>query len=512
MVYRNDPNAVREAQEELDEQKYQARLKILQDELEVYEKQREQLEEKKTEIEEYYDKLTEETNKYYDNAIKDIENFKSKWEELAELEEQVLMQVKLESLGLSMEQILSLDDGAFEAFKQNYVGILGDIYRENEHVTDALGQNVEGQLSSYMQSLQPFFDQLKQIDLTNTDTALATVTERFQTIQDCLTEIDPEDAINGFESTARAVNSVVNAINGAGGDVSENVASDGNLVEAFGEVATASVEAVEGENGIVPEMQAAKQEIENATEAIIGEGGLAEQIGVISSEPYDIVFNVVVQGADQLKNITGGELTLTGTSKNGSTEYEGTVGNAFFNGYPGLDSPQYNALRSEYGQPELTVYPDGTYELTTTPTLSDLPKDTVIFNEEQTKRILKNSNANGLRGKSFANGTSYLPLQDVMPDKAELFAKFESNIQDNIEKMKNNIANMTSNVREITHSVTNNMVNNTGNTVNVGDINVTCPGVTEAEVAKNLGAAIRSELNGVVSGMALRANQLAMRR
>lgn len=513
LVYRNDPNAIKDARDNLEEQQYQKRLTILENELELLEKSRDTLNEQREEIEKHYQELIDETNKYYDEAIKGIEEYKSKWEELAELEEQVIMQVKLESLGLSMEQILSMDEGAFEAFKQNYVGILADIYRENEHVTDALGQNVEGQLSSYMQSLQPFFDQLKQIDLTDTDTALATVTERFQTIQDCLTEIDPVDAINGFESTTRAVNSVVNAINGGGGDVSENVSSDGNLVEAFGEVATAGVEAVEGENGIVPEMQAAKKEIENATEAIIGDGGLAEQIGVISSEPYDIVFNVVVQGADQLKSITGSEATLTGFTKEGSAKFEGTVGNAFANGYPGLNSPEYSALRSEYGQPELTVYPNGTYELTTTPTLSDLPKDTVIFNEEQTKRILKNSVAKNFKGKAFANGTPYLPLQDVMPDKAAIFDKFEANITDNLSKMKNDISEMTSNVREITRTITNNQINNnSGSTVNVGDINVTCPGVTEAEVARNLGAAIRSELNGVVSGMALRANQLAMRR
>ena len=36
----------------------------------------------------------------------------------------------------------------------------------------------------------------------------------------------------------------------------------------------------------------------------------------------------------------------------------------------------------EYGQPELTVYPNGKAELTTEPTMSDLPKDTVIYNHK----------------------------------------------------------------------------------------------------------------------------------
>ena len=62
-----------------------------------------------------------------------------------------------------------------------------------------------------------------------------------------------------------------------------------------------------------------------------------------------------------------------------------------------------NALRSEYGQPELTVYPDGKTELTTKPTMSDLPKGTVIFNEKQTREIM-----NGRKkasGNAFASGT-----------------------------------------------------------------------------------------------------------
>ena len=53
-------------------------------------------------------------------------------------------------------------------------------------------------------------------------------------------------------------------------------------------------------------------------------------------------------------------------------------------GTNGLANDEKNALRSEYGQPELTVYPDGKYEITNEPIISDLPKDTVIFNEEQT--------------------------------------------------------------------------------------------------------------------------------
>ena len=70
--------------------------------------------------------------------------------------------------------------------------------------------------------------------------------------------------------------------------------------------------------------------------------------------------------------------------------------------YKGLPHDEKNALRSEYGQPELTVYPDGTAELTTEPVISDLPKGTIIFNEEQTRRIMSNK---GEMLETYADGT-----------------------------------------------------------------------------------------------------------
>ena len=111
----------------------------------------------------------------------------------------------------------------------------------------------------------------------------------------------------------------------------------------------------------------------------------------------------------------------TSDSTSGKTSdgkgYRGTVGNAFakgtnqyddipnlpITGYNGLPKDEKNALRSEYGQPELTVYPNGKTELTNQPTMSDLPKGTVIFNERQTKKILNGNNL--VYGNAFASGT-----------------------------------------------------------------------------------------------------------
>mgnify|MGYP001071263908 FL=1 len=85
--------------------------------------------------------------------------------------------------------------------------------------------------------------------------------------------------------------------------------------------------------------------------------------------------------------------TVSGNPIVVSPHAKGTASHAFAEGtgkYKGLAHDEKYALRSEYGQPELTVYPDGTAELTTEPVLGSLPKGTVIFNEEQTKHIMNN--------------------------------------------------------------------------------------------------------------------------
>lgn len=83
------------------------------------------------------------------------------------------------------------------------------------------------------------------------------------------------------------------------------------------------------------------------------------------------------------------------------------IGSAFAKGTDELKHDEKNALRSEYGQTELTVYPNGKYEITNEPTVGNLPKGTAVYNEEQTKKILNNKGTSF--GKAYANGTVNKP-------------------------------------------------------------------------------------------------------
>ncbi len=545
LVYRPDESAIREKSEEVEEQKYQKRISILEKELDLLNEQRDTLEEQRQAIEDHYQELIDKTNEYYDKAIERIEEYMSRWEELAEIEERALMQSRLESLGLSIDDILALDEGAFESFKENYLGILADIYRENDSMTKALGENA-GQISSYLEKMQPFFDGLEGIDLSTVTTAMQTVTSSLapslQTIADCMPNLrETANALGDTEANATGASGALETAGAKGTEAGAN--TEANFKGANDEIKNTTKSLTEdGEdstslgtgldiikeksNTAIGSEEGTKGDFTKTGEAIKGAttglNKFHDDLEDFTSKSYIFDIQIKTTGGlfPKLYGSGVGDFITSddpfGKHLGGHyiAEFNGTVGNAFYNGYPGLRSSAPNALRSEFGQPELTVYPNGTYELTTTPTFADLPKDTVIFNEEQTKRILNNSKNSKFKGKSFANGSSpYLSLQDAMPDKAAMFAKFESNLQANLDKISNNIADITSNVRDITTAVTNRTINNNGgNTIHMGNINVTCPGITETEVARNLGSAIRSELNGMVSGMAIRANQIAMRR
>ncbi len=193
-----------------------------------------------------------------------------------------------------------------------------------------------------------------------------------------------------------------------------------------------------------------------------------------------------------------------------------TVGKAFAKGtgrFKGLPKDEKNALRSEYGQPELTVYPDGTTELTTEPTMSDLPKDTVIFNEEQTKRIMNNKGT--VVGNAYADGNAVIEkssrfdnMRDLQPGDRmyDMFQKWNAYFEKNDHSFIEPVNAIQKNTEEIARSVSNVNTNNIQRSVNIGDINITCPGVTSNEVAAQVSTELHKQIGGIATEALQEAN------
>ena len=154
-VYETDTAGIRDAREKVKEAKEELEIDRLQREADLIQKEIDLLEEKKdalTEQQESIQKMLDESNKYYDNLIKqqekmwdsmikDMEQQKSRWEELADIQEVAeaysAVQQVFGELGYSVEDVLNGSESAFEDFKSKYISLIHDV-NNNSDFTDGL--------------------------------------------------------------------------------------------------------------------------------------------------------------------------------------------------------------------------------------------------------------------------------------------------------------------------------------------------------------------------------------
>ena len=138
MHYRTDESGIRDAKEAVDDAKFEIEISakekeinLLEDEIDLLEKQKDALEEAKEASNKYYETLINQQEQYWDSMIKSMEQQKSKWEELAEIEEIADAYSKVyqvfNELGYSVEDVLNGSDAAFEDFKSKYISILSEM-------------------------------------------------------------------------------------------------------------------------------------------------------------------------------------------------------------------------------------------------------------------------------------------------------------------------------------------------------------------------------------------------
>lgn len=168
------------------------------------------------------------------------------------------------------------------------------------------------------------------------------------------------------------------------------------------------------------------------------------------------------------------------------------VGQAFAAGtnISGLKNDEPNAIVSEYGQKETIVFPDGNVVVTDKPSKMSLPKDTVIFNEQQTKKLERNGRKIS-SGRAYASGTLPEGIQELQfgDPSYDLIQKWDAymanhTIDDIIEplntirKQSTEIARNIQNVSNVTNSSSQNINLNIGDIVvqGVQDVN----GLTQA--------------------------------
>lgn len=184
----------------------------------------------------------------------------------------------------------------------------------------------------------------------------------------------------------------------------------------------------------------------------------------------------------------------------------GEIGNAYATGINATKKDEKNAIVSEYGQREMTVLPNGRTIITDEPTAMDLPKGTVVYNEEQTKKILNNkpdtsgiAYAKGTGDEGWWIGSDGHRYRDPQPGERayELQKAFKPVLEQwksgQLEIFSNAFFEHQKQMEKWTKEVTNNTaINNITNNRNVqqpvvhNHINVTLPNVTNSTSAESL--------------------------
>lgn len=325
------------------------------------------------------------------------------------------------------------------------------------------------------------------------------IEELGSTAQEVIGEPDAEGdgtVIGEFGSMETAVNDVRDAIGtegsegGEGGKSGSGGEGDDTLVgsiEYLGDKTEEEMGELDGE-GILGKFNEFKCVIEEAANQV---KSISEGLDEIDGKEVECTITINVKMNGSIPHFASG--TVLGNMQIESATYNAKYGKAFASGTIGLRHDEKNALRSEYGQPELTVYPNGMTELTTSPVMSDLPKGTVIYNEEETKKIMDNksnsvgnAHANGTDDgiwTTLADGTRVRELQpgDRMYDMMQKFDAYFNSMDGNIEKLVPNslydhqrqMEDMAKQINYVSSVVNNNRNVQQPVTIQVGDINLT---------------------------------------
>ena len=344
-------------------------------------------------------------------------------------------------------------------------------------------------------------------------------------------------AIGQFGQLKTAVDDAAASI-GSGADENAEDKNSNTLIGSINSLGT-SVNDTLGESGgtgVIGKFEQFKQPIQEAQNHV---KGIYEGLEDIDNEEVECTIKVNIETTGGLPKFAEGTL---GDMNLESGEYNAKYGRAFAEGtgkYKGLPRDEENALVSEYGQTEMTVLPDGNTIITDEPTMMSLPKDTVIFNEGQTRKILDNKidasgNAHpggqgtdvesvpgipegyekislmdfirGLQDKNPADRKDIRTGEVNVEDRSLDTRRSDAFIEDALKQMVNPVHIVTGHMEKMANAAEQiGNMNNISNVMNkpsvtIGDIHVTCPGVTSQQVAEQVGYVIGDELNRQFNG------------
>lgn len=465
-IYQTDSGAIRDQEQAVKEAENQIRIANIEKEISLLEKKKEVLEEQQDAIseqidrvDEYYEQLIANTESYWDAQIDGAESTKSRWEELQEIQEQMEMNARLLSIGISQEDIENLPlDELLAEVREKYLGIFADIYEGNNEMlsslSDLAGIDISA-LPSFLEDTHDYMEILSDgIDFANLDDSLSTVIDQFENVAaaagmmtgsvigstgvsvgtDKSTKSSPGGSASGNVSFIDAVksledesvpmlNNVADAFAGeeSSDNSSQSIAGSVNKAkEAIAGSSSGKKKSSEGQEGSGEDSGSLLEAMSAQSKAALDEEtGIPAQI-----QKWQELNGVLSNILENLRNIAAVIPTLN-SDTNISATGASAAGLAAAKG--GVSNGARNVLVSEYNQLETIIHKNGTYEITSSPTLTDLrPGDQVLNNSQTLSLIRKKNRAAANRSNGLFIGNSLSPLPELQLRNTVLDHSFAS--------------------------------------------------------------------------------------
>lgn len=564
MIYEADSTGIRDARENVEDAKREVEIAAVEKVIEGLEKQRDILEEQKEALEQaleasnaYWDAQIEQTEQYFDTLITGMEEYKSRWEELSEIEENAKMNLALEELGITEQDILGMSTEAFNNVKQAYINILADMYNGNDQLLmqlSALSGIQLSDLTGYLDGTVDALDRLNQMDLEETNKSISGISGSFDSIAASAGSAasaidggsgggDVQDNASGENNTpgnggggsgksilnsiqtlstegVDNINKVANAFAGSNEDEQSGVSVAGAVQQVIDKVGSGQAKS-KNPNGNDTKAPTGKSSnslmsaIQDQTEAALDiESGIPAQEKAWENlnEPLDKANELILSIKNSLEGMDGKEFSVT-LSVHGpgiiGTVIKGIMGNAEVEGTALLQGDwgakkSRKSLVGELGQ-ELIVRGSRFFTVGNNGAeMFNVQKGDIIFNHEQTEQLLKHGRISS-RGTSYADGTTntfpdYLTPIDQSSDEYSIFSQFNEYLKKSTDmfssagSLHRPLEEIADSVSMIEHTVNNRNMNAMRTfEINIGDINL--EGVQDVN---SLSAAIVTRLPNLV--------------
>ena len=445
-VYRTDTGAIRDQEQNVKEAEDKIRIAGIEKEISLLEKQKDTLKDQQDaideqidKVDEYYGKIIEDTETYWDGMIQGAENAKSEWEKMGDAIEEAEDKVKLASVGIDPNDPSTLlSEETIRNFKEMHDSLMADVYAGNSEMLNALSELENVNLSSltgYLTDTQEYMEILAEgVDFENLNNSLGSVMDQFSKVAEAAgimtgsvvgttgVSVGKNNGTNASPSQGSG-NGNISFIDAVAGLEKESVPMLNNVADAFagGEDSEDSTQSIAGsveaaKAAIAGSSSGKKSSAEGENSSGEDSGSLMEAMAAQSQAALDEEtgipaqiqkwqeLNGVLSGIlENLRNIAA-IIPLLNPQDGNFSVTSGTTGITQANG--GLSHGDKNVMVSEYGQLETIIRRNGTYQITSSPTLTDLKPGDIVLNNSKTLALIRSKRraaSSGVKNLSLAS-------------------------------------------------------------------------------------------------------------